>query len=191
MPTTLGLVALGQVSDERLSEGEMVLRTCHQCGTCSGICPMVEYMDYSPRALNDLQLSGHYDEALRSKAIWVCTSCYACTLSCPRQIPVTDVIYGLKRAALQAGVYPRRFTIPVMAKEFIHFVGRRGRSSESWLSVQLYLRTRPLELMRHMPLGWRLFKAGRLRLGRERVRHPEQIQQMLKLLATPAGGGRP
>ena len=87
MPTTVGLVAPGHVPDERLSAAETELRTCHQCGTCSGICPMVEYMDYSPRALNDLQLSGHYEEAMRSKAIWVCTSCYACTLNCPKQIP--------------------------------------------------------------------------------------------------------
>ena len=87
---------------------------CMQCGTCSVVCPMLDYMDHSPRVLNALLMAGSYDHVLRSRAIWVCTGCYACTVECPKQLPVTESIYALKRASIHAGVYPRRFVTPVL-----------------------------------------------------------------------------
>lgn len=188
MSLTVGLGSRDFLPDGGLGTAESVLRGCTQCGTCSAICPLIDYMDYSPRALNALQLSGHYDEALRSQAIWDCTSCYACTLNCPKQIPVTEAIYALKRASMREGVYPRRFVTPVMAKEFVHFVLRRGRSSEAWMSVGLYLRTQPLRLVRYGPLGLRLMWVGRLSFRREHIRQPAQVRQMFSALEASGGG---
>lgn len=163
---------------------------CMQCGTCTAVCPLSEYMERSPRALHARLLAGDYDEVLHSRDIWVCTSCYACTVACPKQFPVTESIYALKRAAMRAGVYPRRFTTPVMTRQFVNLVGRRGRSSELWISVALYLRTRPSQLLRQAPMALALLRRGRLRVGRDAVARPERIQVMLAALAAPAGQGR-
>ena len=76
-------------------------------------CPMSEYMDHYPRALNAMLLAGRSGDVLRSRAIWACTSCYACTVERPKQLPVTDTIYALRRASTRAGVYPRRFPTPI------------------------------------------------------------------------------
>lgn len=165
------------------ADGE-ILRDCIQCGTCSAICPMIDYMDASPRSLIDMLLTGRHDEVLRSRSVWVCTSCYACTVECPRQFPVTDAIYALKRASMRAGSYPKRFVTPVMARQFVRYVGRRGRSSEAWISVALYLRTRPAQLLRWAPLGMRLMRRGRLPLRRESVRQSAQLRTMLDALET-------
>ncbi|MGO9216784.1 MAG: 4Fe-4S dicluster domain-containing protein, partial [Streptosporangiaceae bacterium] len=56
---------------------EVLPQFCMQCGTCSVVCPMIDYMEHSPRVLNAMLTAGSYDEVLRSRAIWACTGCYA------------------------------------------------------------------------------------------------------------------
>jgi hypothetical protein len=92
---------------------------------------------------------------------------------------VTDVMYALKRRAIEKGLHPKRFPIPVLAKAFYNMVATRGRSSESWLVVELMLRTNPLGLLKMAPLGLKLMRTGRMVFGREHVDHPEQIKTML------------
>ncbi len=165
-----------------------ILRDCMQCGTCTAVCPLIEYMEYSPRVLNALLLAGSYDDVLRSRAIWVCASCYACTVACPKQFPITDSIYALKRAAMRSGVYPRRFPTPVMTRRFVGMVGRRGRSSEFWISMSLYLRTQPAKLLRQAPMALGLLRRGRLRVRAESLHRPARLRAMLKSLETPVEG---
>ncbi len=143
---------------------------------------MIEYMDYSPRILNAMLIAGRQDDILRSRSIWACTGCYACTVECPRQLPVTDSIYALKRASMRAGSYPRRFVTPVLARQFVRTIDKRGRSSEVWLSLSLYLRTRPLQLLRYAPVALRLMRRGRLPLRPESVREPAQLRRVFAAL---------
>jgi heterodisulfide reductase subunit C2 len=159
-----------------------VVRDCLQCGTCSAVCPLEPYMDHSPRRLVALLRAGQDDTVLRSRAIWVCTSCYACTVECPQQIPITDAIYALKREAMSTRVYPQRFPTPVMAQQFVRSVDRWGRSTESWISLSLYLRTDPVQLLRHARLALRLWRVGRLSFRRESIGEPAQLRRMLDAL---------
>ena len=94
------------------------IRNCIQCGLCSASCPLSPYMDLTPRRLIHMAREGFKRDVLESFTIWLCTSCYSCTVECPRRIRVTDVMYALKRRAIEDGVYPRRFPIPVLASEF-------------------------------------------------------------------------
>jgi len=155
---------------------------CIQCGTCSVFCPMVEYMEYSPRALNAMLMAGRQDDVLHSRAIWACTGCYMCTVECPKQLPVTESIYALKRASMRADAYPRRFITPVLARQFVRMINKQGRSSEAWISLALYLRTRPLQLLRYAPVALRLMRRGRLPLRHESVREPAQLRRVLDAL---------
>jgi heterodisulfide reductase subunit C len=166
---------------------EVLPQFCMQCGTCTAVCPMIEYMDHSPRVLNAMLTAGCYEDVLRSRAIWACTGCYACTVECPKQLPVTESIYSLKRASMRAGVYPRRFATPVLARQFVRTVNKRGRSSEAWLSLSLYLRTRPFQLLRYAPVGLRLLRRGRLPLWPDSVRQPAQLRRVLAALDATTG----
>jgi quinone-modifying oxidoreductase subunit QmoC len=141
---------------------------------------MTDYMKFLPRQFVGMVRGGHTDEIMRGRSIWVCTSCYACTVECPKQIPITDTIYALKRESMRRDLYPRRFPSPVMVRAFVGSVGKRGRSTESWISVSLYLRTRPLELLRNAPLALRLVRSGRMSFRRERNRDPGQIRRLLE-----------
>ncbi len=181
----MSLLQLKLASGQALGATDEALpRFCIQCGTCTAVCPMIEYMDYSPRILNAMLIAGRHDDVLRSRGIWACTGCYACTVECPRQLPVTDSIYALKRASMRAGAYPRRFVTPVLARQFVRAIDKRGRSSEAWLSLSLYLRTRPLQLLRYAPVALRLMRRGRLPLRPESVRKPAQLRRVLAALDT-------
>ena len=160
---------------------------CLQCGSCSGICPIAPFMDYTPRRLINMVREGFKDEVLHSRTVWLCSSCYACTVNCPAGIHITDVMYALKRVAIKEGTHPRRFPIPVLAKEFLRNVTRSGRNNEFMLGLSLALRTNPLKLLKMAPMGLKLLKMGRISIRGEKVRDPRALDDLLRRVreATP------
>ena len=153
---------------------------CLQCGSCSGICPIAPFMDYTPRRLINMVREGFRDEVLHSRTVWLCSSCYACTVNCPAGIHITDVMYALKRMAIKEGTPPRRFPMAVLAKQFLRGVRRKGRSNEFEVGAGLALRTNPLRLLKMAPLGLRLLKMGRLGVRGEKVRDPSALNDLLR-----------
>jgi heterodisulfide reductase subunit C len=136
-------------------------------------------MDYSPRRIVALVREGFRKDALSSKTIWLCASCYSCAVHCPRQIHITDIMYSLKREAIQYQLYPQRFPVPVLAQEFCKMVRARGRSSEFWLVLRMALRSNPLILLGMWRTGWQLMRAGRLSLRMDRIRNVDSLPQEL------------
>ena len=161
--------------------GENLAR-CIQCGTCSATCPMSIYMDHTPRRIIAMTRAGFEHEVLSSNTIWLCASCYACTVQCPKDIKITDVMYALKQRAIAKKSYPRRFTIPVLAREFFKTVQRTGRSNEVRTSAWMMLKTNPLNILRNAPLGLKLLRRGRLSMKTERV--TKGMDQMRAMLAS-------
>ncbi|MFQ5794129.1 MAG: 4Fe-4S dicluster domain-containing protein [Candidatus Bipolaricaulia bacterium] len=149
--------------------GGEALNRCIQCGTCSAACPLSIYMDYTPRRIIAMTKAGFKDEVLHSTTIWLCSSCYACTVRCPKEIKITDLMYALKRRAIEEGAYSRRFPIPALAKQFFGMVRNAGRTTESRLVVHLY-RNNPVKLLRMAPVGFKLFRTGRLGLRKESIK---------------------
>ena len=162
------------------------LYDCIQCGNCSGICPLSIYMDYTPRRIIAMTREGFKKEVLSSLTIWLCASCYACTVNCPAGIKITDVMYALKRRAIEEKVYPRRFPIPVLAHAFFNMVRSYGRSTESRVVLSLWLRTGLLKLFRHAPLGWALLRKGRMPLRQEQIQGKKEIAAIMAALGREA-----
>jgi quinone-modifying oxidoreductase subunit QmoC len=163
--------------------GCMELDACIQCGTCSSSCPMSVYMDYPPRKIIAMVKNGFADEALRSFTIWLCPSCYTCQVRCPAKIKITDVMYALKRKAIEKKVYPARFAIPVLDREMSRLISKYGRNSEMWLILNLYLKSRnPLGMLKMAPLGFKLMKAGRMSLRRESIKNKKQLKSLLSAI---------
>jgi quinone-modifying oxidoreductase subunit QmoC len=161
------------------------LQECIQCGTCTAVCPMSAYMDYTPRRMIAMTRAGCREDVLGSLAIWVCTSCYSCTVECPKRIPITEIIHGLRQIAVREDRYPKRFTTPIMAREFVDMIERRGRSTESWISIKLYLKTDPRLLLKNARIALRLMRRGRLGFGREAVRNAGELRTLLAATERP------
>jgi quinone-modifying oxidoreductase subunit QmoC len=159
--------------------GERISR-CLQCGTCTGSCPVSYAMDISPRMVIALFRAGQIEEILRSRTIWICASCYMCTTRCPQAIKVTDLLYVLKRTAMEAKLYPDRFPVYLLSRSFVRIVNRYGRNHEMLLLLLYYLRRNPLELLRLFPLGVSLFRKGRISLFPSKIKGVETIRQILR-----------
>jgi len=86
---------------EEITPDLEVLRTCIQCGTCSASCPTAYAMDYTPRQLWKLIQLGLRDEVVNSRTFWLCTTCKACTVRCPRGIDLTETMLMLKQYAVK------------------------------------------------------------------------------------------
>jgi heterodisulfide reductase subunit C len=160
--------------------GGRALFACIQCGTCSGTCPLATYMDYSPRKIIAMTRAGFKEEVLRSFTIWLCASCYACAVECPRKIKITDFMAELKQRAIHEGFAPKRFPAAVLAREFFEAVRKRGRNTESRLVLRLYAKTNPLKILDQALLGLRLLRTGRFSLRAESVKDRQQIDQLLR-----------
>lgn len=154
------------------------LQHCIQCGTCSATCPLSIYMDYPPRRVVYLTRAG-FKQVLGSWSIWLCASCYGCTVECPKQIKVTDLMYALKRRAIQEKIYPKKFPIPILSKAFFNMVRKRGRTSEGRLVIGLFLKTSIAKLFGMTGLGLNLLRTGRLSLKSESIKGRKQLAKML------------
>ncbi|MCK4439136.1 4Fe-4S dicluster domain-containing protein [Candidatus Bathyarchaeota archaeon] len=73
---------------------------CFQCGACSSGCPMTQEMDYLPSKIIRMVQLG-LEEALESKTIWVCTTCFNCEVNCPRGIDIANVMEALRQLVLR------------------------------------------------------------------------------------------
>ena len=158
------------------------LRHCIQCGVCSATCPLSLYMDYTPRRLINLAREGFKKEVLSSLTIWLCSSCYSCRVECPKKIQVTDIMYALKRRAISEGVYPKRFPIPVLAKEFGRMIFMWGRVNETLLVIDLFLRTNWFKFLSMTGLGLNLMRTGRMSFLPEHIQRKDELRKVLDTL---------
>ena len=86
---------------ERVEElsGESVF-ACYQCGMCSAGCPYAEEMDRLPsQVVRDLQLDD--PTLLDSNAMWVCASCLACEVRCPKGVDLAKLMEALRQLHLR------------------------------------------------------------------------------------------
>lgn len=155
------------------------IRDCIQCGTCSGSCPVAYAMDLTPRQIIASIRAGLRDRVLGCDALWLCTSCYTCTLRCPRQIGVTDIIYGLKRVAMAEGKVAGATRAVAMATSFASQIEKRGRNHETSLLMSYYMKTNPFAMLGMAPLGAKLLSRGRMPLTGEKIRGLDQIRAIV------------
>lgn len=158
------------------------LESCIQCGTCSGVCPLSIYMDQTPRQVMGLVRADFKNEVLKSHTIWLCASCYACTVECPRQIRITDIMYELKQRAIQEGVYPKKFPIPVLAKEFNKMAHNYGRVTENWLATWMFLKTNWVAALGMWKLGLGLMTRGRFSIKYDKIKRRDELARMMEVV---------
>jgi heterodisulfide reductase subunit C len=159
--------------------GESHVEMCIQCGTCGGSCPSAAAMDHTPRAIFAMLRAGMRDEVLKSNTPWMCVSCYFCTVRCPQDIHITDVMYTLKNMSLQAKQYDT--TAADFSKTFIAMVEDYGRSFEIGLAGIHNLKHFATRLpnMAPMAIGM-LTKKGMSPLPPKPIKGMDQLKKILK-----------
>jgi heterodisulfide reductase subunit C len=158
--------------------GGEALVGCLQCGTCGGSCPSGPDMEHTPRRLFALINAGEKQEVLRSNTPWYCVSCYYCTVRCPKEIPIADLMYTLKRMAINAHLYDDS-NAPDWSTSFIGYVEQNGRSFEFGLASRYHLTHQPFKKMGLGAFALDMFSKDRLALRPERIQGISQLQAIL------------
>jgi heterodisulfide reductase subunit C len=163
---------------------QKLVRSCIQCGTCSGSCPNEFAMDYTPRRLWRMVLAGQADEIFSSSTFALCSACYYCTLRCPRGLPLTEAMDGLKQIAAETHSRGQRGSIQFYRK-FIQSVRRHGRVWElEFMTYYFTALKNPWIILRFAPLGIKLIWKGKISLRSPGKRsHPlESVFHKVELL---------
>lgn len=109
--------SFGLVHASDLTESQrFALDGCTECGRCDDVCPALRSgAPLSPRDFVAAMRSAAADpanptlpgEAIDKDVIWSCTTCGACTRACPANIPIPELLVGLRRhLALEQGDFP-------------------------------------------------------------------------------------
>jgi heterodisulfide reductase subunit C len=157
--------------------GERIVH-CLQCGSCGGSCPNGAEMDYTPRTIFAMINGDQREAVLKANTMWVCVSCYFCTTRCPQNIPITDIMYALKRIAIREGM-AKETDAPALARTFTNFLDKYGRSFEFGLASRYYLFNKPLAALKMGGLGLKMFTRGRMALTPSKIRQVDQLQAII------------
>jgi heterodisulfide reductase subunit C len=136
-------------------------------------------MEYTPRTLFALINANQREQVLTANTMWFCVSCYLCTTRCPQEIPITDIMYALKRIAIAEGKV-KQSDAPALARTFTDQVEKYGRSYEFGIASLYYPLNKPMSLMKMGPMGLQMFIRGRMNVFPTRIKGTEQLQAIIK-----------
>jgi quinone-modifying oxidoreductase, subunit QmoC len=177
-----------------LPEGDRI-KLCIQCGTCSGSCPNAEKMEYSPREIIAALRAGMLSRVLATNTVWLCTSCYYCTVRCPQKIRFTDIMYELKRLGIKHGIYPKSAAAPVLSRTFVEMVDTYGRNPETLMMMKYYMRMGikgMTSAIKNIPMAGELVKRKRMDINPipKKIKGMDQIKKIVEhALAQESEGG--
>jgi len=157
---------MGQVNIERLLEEtktvKEMLKTCIQCGTCTASCPNNEFMDITPRHMWRLLLTDHVEALFSSKSFTMCSSCYYCTLRCPRGIELTSAMSLLKQSAAKLKLKKFKRS-SLFYKSFLDSVESHGRVKEMEFMTHYFMAMKnPVIPFSYASLGLKLLSKKKI-----------------------------
>jgi len=158
--------------------GDSGLLRCIQCGTCGGSCPSGPDMEHTPRHIFAMIRADMRKEVLSSNTPWYCVSCYYCTVRCPQEVHITDIMYTLKRIAVESGLYDEA-SAPDFSRVFINWVENYGRAFELGLMSQHMLRHNPLGIFKVADMGIGMVAKGRMAFTPHRIRGIADLKKIL------------
>jgi heterodisulfide reductase subunit C len=157
------------------ASGEKI-QACYQCQKCSAGCPVAYAMDIFPnQVLRHIQYD-HRDKVLSSKTIWICASCYTCSVRCPNNIDIAKIMDTLRGLAIRYDVKPGEKDIPLFHSLFLNTIKSRGRMHELSLLLQLKLKTR--EFFKDAGLGLKMYRKGKIKLFPSKFGGGKEIKEI-------------
>lgn len=162
---------------EILSQTEVPVVKCYQCGKCTAGCPVAEDMDYPPSLLLRMIQTGEpamEDKVLRSLSIWLCLTCEMCVSRCPMEIDIPKMIDFLRQKSLKEGkANPEAKNIIRFHRAFLDSINYTGRLYEVGLIADYKMRS--LNMTQDVAVAPKMYLRGKLGL------FPEFIKERSKM----------
>lgn len=154
------------------------VQACYACGKCSAGCPVSAAMDYQPHQIIRLVQLDQRDEVLRASGFWMCASCITCSVRCPREVNLAQVMDALREMARLGGVRPGQPRAVAFYGSFLDLVRSGGRLHELSMTVMYKLRSR--DLFSDIDLGAKLMLRGKLKLIPGRIKGRAQVAAIFR-----------
>ncbi len=136
-------------------------------------------MDLPPcDAIREIRL-GAAERVLSSRAIWLCTSCYACTTHCPERIDFARVVDDLRARVVREGRPAGDKRVADYHLRFVARVREKGRFF-----------TRVADLFDDFERGLALFLRGRFSVFGGKVKDRRAIDEAFTEAGEPREHGR-
>jgi heterodisulfide reductase subunit C len=157
------------------------INLCIQCGTCSASCPNANKMDFTPRAIIAMARAGMREEVLSSNSMWLCLSCYMCTVRCPRGIVPTYIMHALEHLAMRHHLSTKRTRTPILYRVFSDTVYNVGMIPRFGCMSRFYLHVNPFGALKAIPVALGLLRHGRLQFKTKTLK-PQAKRQLQTIL---------
>jgi heterodisulfide reductase subunit C len=145
---------------------EQQINRCYQCGNCSASCAYSYVYDYPVNQIMRLVQLGQKDVILKSRSIWLCATCQACTTRCPNNLDVARIMESLRVMSRREGTVSQQ-DIQLFYDEFLKSVKRFGRVFETGLlPIYSFKAKKPFT---DLDLAPRVLKKGKLSLMPPRI----------------------
>lgn len=136
-------------------------------------------MDYLPNQIIRMIQLGMEKQVLSSRTIWLCASCLTCTVRCPREIDVAEIMDYLRRCAYKKGVIPIEETeIPLFNKIFLRNIELFGRLYEMGLIGMYNILSG--EFFKDMALAPKMFLKRKIGILPPRIKNSKEIKKIFR-----------
>ena len=135
---------------------------CFQCSKCSAGCPLADKMDLLPAQLMHSVRLGREEAVLTSQTIWLCLGCETCSARCPQQVEPAAIMNAARILAMQRGIQPTVKEVGIYYRGFVDNMRLNGKIHDA--SVVGMTRLLTGQIFDDLPLAWKLFVRGRLKL---------------------------
>jgi len=122
------LTPFKEAVDVVLEAGGEPLKTCYQCGLCSGTCPWNLVRSFIVRRMIHQAQLGLVD--FESEEVWRCATCGACVKRCPRGVEIIDIMRALRRVIAEVGVAKVPDSLRISVKNISSLGNPQGEAQE-------------------------------------------------------------
>ena len=127
------------------------------------------------------------DRVLASNTFWYCASCYHCTVRCPSEIDIAEMMYALKRYSMWKNQYQEGLIGPTFSEAFVKTIVRSGRSYEPVLAPAYIFSYGLRDFLQEAQTATSLMLKGRVPVLPPRIKRLENFRRMVNRII-PVGG---
>ncbi len=151
---------------------------CLQCHKCTAGCPLSTKADLLPSQIVRLVQLRDIPELLRSRAIWLCSSCRTCSARCPAGVDLARIKDVLRSTCLREGITPGDPRAACAMETVLDSVTSYGRLNE--LDMMVRYKVRVGGIFENAKLGMAMMRRGKLRLRPARMRKLSELKQLVE-----------
>jgi len=127
------------------------------------------------------------EEVLACNTYWFCASCYHCTVRCPSNIDIAEVMYAVKRYSIWHKQHKVNLVGPTFSETWVKTTLNSGRSYEPVLAPTYMFTFGPKEFFQEALTATNLMLKGRIPVLPPRIKRLDNFKNMIRRII-PMGG---